>query len=99
MTDECVSHRAAIVLRCGSRGVGGRDAYRVEVVKAELVGLWRAYWEDDDPSARTRMESQHGSVDMTVEVEASDAEEAASTAERHNPGYVAIGETARRLHS
>ena len=45
------------------------------------------------------MESQHGSLDMTVEVEASDAEEATSTAERQNPGYVAIGETARRLHS
>jgi hypothetical protein len=75
------------------------STYRVEVVKAELVGLWRAYWEDDDPSARTRMESQHGSLDMAVEVEASDAEEAASTAERQNPGYIAIGETAQRLHS
>src|SRR5829696_3089638 len=45
--DECVSHRAAIVLRCGG-AVEWEDAmstYRVEVVKAELVGLWRAYWE------------------------------------------------------
>ena len=29
MTDECVSHRAAIVLRCGSRGVGGRDVHLI----------------------------------------------------------------------
>ena len=65
MTDECVSHRARSCY--GAAAVEWEDAmstYRVEVVKAELVGLWRAYWEDDDPSARTRMESQHGSLDM-----------------------------------
>jgi hypothetical protein len=31
------------------------STYRVEVVKAELVGLWRAYWEDDDPCALVRL--------------------------------------------
>ena len=71
--------------------------YDVPIVRSDLLSLWRECWDGAEPTERANTANTDGSLDRAVKVRAANATQAASLAERDNPGDVAIRDYIRKL--
>jgi hypothetical protein len=70
--------------------------YSVPIVDRKLVTLWHEYWDHKKPSKEAKAANRDGSLGRTALVKAKDKKHAAVTAERQNPGCVAIADAIER---
>ena len=71
--------------------------YDVPIVRRDLLSLWHEFWDGPEPTERAYLASVNGALDRAVKIRAANATQAASLAERDNPGDVALRDYVRKL--